>query len=202
VKRLATLLLVAFLAVPACSSADVGDAPAPAPSAPPDVSGVSYGPGATDEGLVTLLDARPVDSALELPIVTTPADRATLDAPTTFAFQPSATALRPRRPRAAARRVTRELAELFTLEGTAYAHGAPMNGEAFLLVFATSRDPHWLRVFLQGRSFAPSDAEWGRLAGAHESLSLTVTRAVFEEGRLTADGGPFVGPPIRFTIAP
>lgn len=162
---------------------------------------MSYGPGATDEGLLTLLDARPVDSALDVPIVTAPADRSALSAPITFDFRPSAAAMRSRRPGVAQRRPIIDLSDLFTLERTAFAHGAPMNGEAFLLVFSTSREPHWLRVFLQGRSYVPSDAEWGRLAGAHESLSLTVTRAVFEEGRLTPDGGPFVGQPIQFTIA-
>jgi len=194
------MLLLAVLAAPACSSAGAGDAP-PAPSGPPDLRGVSYWPGATDEGLLTLLDAQPVDSALDVPIVTTPAERSTLSAPTTFAFQPTAAAMRTRRPGVAARRPSFDLSDLFTLERTAHAHGAPMNGEAFLLVFSTSREPHWLRVFLQGRTFAPSSAEWGRLAGAHESLSLTVTRAVFEEGRLTTDGGPFVGAPFHFTIA-
>jgi hypothetical protein len=197
---LARLFPVAILAAAGCSSSGAGDAPDPAPTAPADIAGVSYGPGATDEGLITLLDARPVASALDLPVVTAPADRATLDAPITFAFRPSAAALRLRPPRGRVRRPALDLRELFTLERVAYAHGAPMNGEAFLLVFSTAREPHWLRVFLQGRSFTPSDAEWGRLAGAREPLSLTVTRAVFEEGRLTEDGGPFVGPAIEFTI--
>jgi hypothetical protein len=162
--------------------------------------GVSYGPGATDEGLLTLLGARPVASTLDMPIVTAPVDRAALSAPITFAFRPSAAALHRRPSRSEVRRPAFELGDLFVLERSAYAHGAPMNGEAFLLVFSTELEPRWLRVFLQGRSFTPSDAEWARLAGAHEPLSLVVTRAVFEEGRLTADGGPFVGPAIEFTI--
>lgn len=202
--RFGSLLAIALLAAPACSSGGVGDAPLPpsGPSAPPDVTGVSYWPGATDEGLLALLDAQPVESALDVPIVTAPADRSTLSVPITFAFRPTAAAMRTRRPGVAARRPTFDLSDLFTLERTAYAHGAPMNGEAFLLVFSTAREPHWLRVFLQGRDFTPSSAEWGRLAGARESLSLTVTRAVFEEGRLTPDGGPFVGEPVHFTITP
>src|SRR6185295_6993731 len=87
-----------------------------------------------------------------------------------------------------------------TLEGTAYAHGAAMNGDAFLLVFSTKSRGKLLRVFTQARAYAPTVAEWQRLVDAHEVVTLTVTRATFEEGRLTADGGPFVGKPLQFSI--
>jgi hypothetical protein len=75
-----------------------------------------------------------------------------------------------------------------------------MNGDAFFLVFATRDDPTLLRVFTRDTLYAPSVPAWESLADAPGTVTLSVTRATFEEGRLAADGGPFVSQPVHFTI--
>ncbi|HSU38083.1 MAG TPA: hypothetical protein VLJ38_00915 [Polyangiaceae bacterium] len=193
------LLLVAAPAVllGACSS----DTPEPAGSGAPlvdraDIADVIYRTGATDEGLLTLLNARPVSEPSAEPVVTAPAEAANLTPLTSFEYRAGTTALRRvRRARAWS------LDDFFALERTAFAHGAPMNGDAFLLAFSTSRAPKLLRVFTQDKSYAPTDDEWQRLAAAGEIITLTLTRGVFEQGRLIADGGPFVGKPLHFSAS-
>ncbi|HTQ05527.1 MAG TPA: hypothetical protein VMI54_16810 [Polyangiaceae bacterium] len=162
-----------------------------------DIVDVIYEPGTTDEGVLTLLGAPLVNEPSAEPVVTAPAEQAALSGPTTFAFRVGASARR--EPRRRLRRAL--LPEWLTLERSAYAHGAPMNGDAFLLVFSTPTDAKVLRVFTQDRSYAPSDDEWQRLAAESGLVSLTVTHAIFEQGRLTEDGGPFVGAPLHFTVS-
>lgn len=193
------LLLVAAPAVllGACSS----DTSEPAASGATlvdraDIADVIYRTGATDEGLLTLLNARPVSEPSAEPVVTAPAEAAHLTTLTSFEYRAGATALRRvRRARAWS------LADFFALERSAFAHGAPMNGDAFLLAFSTRRAPKLLRVFTQDKSYAPTDDEWQRLAAAGETITLTLTRASFEQGRLTADGGPFIGKPLHFSAS-
>jgi len=194
------LLLVATPAVlwSACSSdAPEPDAAGTTPVERGDISDVIYRPGTTDEGILTLLDAHPVSEPASEPVVTTPAEGTHLTELTTFEYRASATALRRvRAPRAHAW----SLPDFLTLERTAFAHGAPMNGDAFFVVFSTSRAPKLLRVFTQDKSYVPTDDEWQRLASAGETITLTLTRAIFEQGRLTSDGGPFVGKPLHFSV--
>ena len=162
-----------------------------------DIADVIYRTGATDEGILTLLNARRVSEPSAEPVVTTPAEAAHLTSPTTFEYRAGATALR----RAPARRARSwSLVDFFALERSALAHGAPMNGDAFFVAFSSSRTPKLLRVFTQDKSYVPTDDEWQRLAGAGETITLTLTRAIFEQGRITSDGGPFVGKPLRFTV--
>lgn len=194
------LLLVAAPAAlwSACSS----DAPAPETSGTTlvdhsEIADVIYRPGTTDEGILTLLNARPVNEPAAEPVVTAPAESTHLTAPTTFEYRAGATALRRARGR---RGHAWSFSDSFTLERSAFAHGAPMNGQAFFLVFSSSRAPKLLRVFTQDASYVPTDDEWQRLASAGETLTLTLTRAIFEQGRLTSDGGPFVGKPLHFSV--
>jgi hypothetical protein len=160
-----------------------------------DIADVIYRPGATDEGILTLLNARPVSDVAAAPVVTAPAPSARLTTPTTFEYRSGTASLL----RAPSRRAWR-LSDWFVLERSAFAHGAPMNGDAFFVAFATSREPKLLRVFTQERTYVPTDDEWQLLAGAGETISLTVTRGTFEQGRLTADGGPFVGQALHFSV--
>jgi hypothetical protein len=162
-----------------------------------DIADVIYRPGATDEGILTLLNADLVSEPSSEPVVTAPAEAAHLTSLTTFEYRSGATAFR-RGPRRRARAWS--LADCFVLERSAFAHGAPMNGDAFFVAFSSSRTPKLLRVFTQDKSYVPTDDEWQRLSGAGETIMLTVTRAIFEQGRITSDGGPFVGKPLRFTI--
>lgn len=195
------LLFVAAPAVlwSACSS----DGPEPSSPAATlvdraDIADIVYRPGATDEGVLTLLNARPVSEPSAEPVVTAPAEAANLTTLTSFEYRAGTTALRRERARRAR---AWSLGDFFALERSAFAHGAPMNGDAFLLAFSTSRAPKLLRVFTQDKSYAPTDDEWQRLATAGETITLTVTRGIFEQGRLTADGGPFVGKPLHFSAS-
>jgi hypothetical protein len=164
-----------------------------------DIVDVIYRPGATDEGILTLLNASVVDSPANEPVVTAPADAAALTTTTTFEYRVGTTAFG-----RAPRRRTRNwsLPAWLTLERNAFAHGAPMNGDAFFLVFSTSHAPKLLRVFTQDKSYVPSDDEWQRLAGAGETITLRIMRGIFEQGRLTTDGGPFASKPVHFSVAP
>lgn len=182
----------------ACSNGGVEPETHPGPSNAADVADVIYEPGTTDEGVLTLLDALPVSDPRNEPVVIAPSDQATLAERTVFTLAVGPSASRGHA-RPAAR--IRWIGDFLTLEGVAHAHGASMNGDAFLLVFSTKTHGKLLRVFTQERAYAPTVSEWQRLADAHEVVTLTVTRATFEAGRLTEDGGPFVGKPLRFTIA-
>ncbi len=171
---------------------------APATIGYDDIVDVIYRPGATDEGVLTLLNARTVKLASSEPVVTVPADASQLTTPATFTYLVGATALRALRPRA---EHARALPAWLVLERSAFAHGAPMNGDAFFLVFSTSHEPKLLRVFTQDKTYVPTDDEWQRLAAAGAPITLTLTRGIYEQGRLTSDGGPFVGKPVHFTVA-
>ena len=182
----------------ACSSPEPeAETSAPALVGRSDITDVIYRPGATDEGVLTLLNARPVELAASEPIVTAPAEAARLTLPTTFEYGVGATTFR--RARTRVKRAF-ALGDWFVLERSAFAHGAPMNGDAFFLVFSTSHDQKLLRVFTQDKSYVPTDDEWQRLAAAGDTITLTLTRGIFEQGRLTSDGGPFVGKAVHFSI--
>jgi hypothetical protein len=184
----------------ACSSGARSDAtPASAPSSVSraEIVDVIYEQGTNDEGVLTLLGAPAVSESSAEPVVTEPLDQAVLSAPETFAYRVGASARRERERRGPERRA---LPDWLTLERSAFAHGTPMNGDAFLLVFSTPSDPKVLRVFTQARSYVPSADEWRRLVEQSGFVTLTITHAIFEQGRLTEDGGPFVGQSVRFTI--
>ena len=48
-------------------------------------------------------------------------------------------------------------------EGTAYAHGTPVNGLAYLLTFSTSKNAKLVRVFTTKTSYQPSADAWNKL---------------------------------------
>jgi hypothetical protein len=186
-----------------CSSSG-GTAPDPEPTPPTpvgydDIADVIYRPGATDEGLLTLLNARAVTRTSAEPVITAPTEGAELAASMTFTYQAGATARR-RIQRGGARDWS--LPGWLTLERSAFAHGAPMNGDAFFVAFSTTGHPKFMRIFTQDMSYVPTDAEWQHLATAGDTITLTVTRAIYEENRLTEDGGPYVGKPLHFSVVP
>jgi hypothetical protein len=181
------------------------DPEADAPRAVPprgDISNVVYGTGTNDEGLLLLLDSPVVDSAVAEPVISDPPDQAVLRERSVFSYRARATSERARPARASTgRSVWRTwLDDLLVLERSAHAHGTPMNGDAYFLVFATRDDPALLRVFTRDTLYAPPVPAWESLADAQGTVTLSVTRATFEEGRLAADGGPFVSQPVHFTI--
>lgn len=196
------LLASAWLYSSACSSSSGGGN-----SEPIDVSDAIYVGEANDEGLVALLGAKTMEKPSSTPVITAPAEGEQPSGPIEFTYRIGAMS-RLRSPEKPSRFVApslRELSpslrELFAGERVANAHGAAMNGPAFLLTFSTAGNDKLLRVFTQETSYLPSDAEWQRLVAPAKAITLTVTVAIFDEGLIVRDGGPFVSAPLHFTPA-
>lgn len=98
-------------------------------------------------------------------------------------------------------RGARSLAELL-LSGVpaAYAHGTPMSGPGYLLVFSTSKDPKLLRVFTTGTEYTPNEAAWKKITTTGELVHVVITNAEFDQNRIAQDGGPYRGTEISFTF--
>jgi hypothetical protein len=81
--------------------------------------------------------------------------------------------------------------------------GAPGDMDmVHLLVFSTPSEPNLLRVFSTLGSYTPDAAAWQKLidAGTSSAITLSLTSATFSGDELTAEGGPFVGQELSFTI--
>lgn len=94
------------------------------------------------------------------------------------------------------------LSQLLGPPRAASAHGDPVNGPAFFLVFASKSDPKLVRVFTALTTYTPSQEAWDKLVAAGSELTLSITGAEFDNNRLADGGGPFQGPTTKFTIAP
>ncbi len=94
------------------------------------------------------------------------------------------------------------LLELIGPERAASAHGAPVNGTAYFVLFSTSRNEKLLRVFTSKTSYTPDDTAWGKLKSAGEPISAWILTGVFDSNDVASDGGPFRGPWISFTVKP
>lgn len=90
----------------------------------------------------------------------------------------------------------------FPFERPAFAHGAPVNGQAYLVTFSTASNPKLLRVFTTLTSYTPSAGAWSSLKSANAPIKASLRTAIFENNNVAADGGPFDGASITFTIAP
>ena len=200
-SRARFVALLDVLALLGCgSSPEQGSAPSARTAVTAaDIADVIYRPGTSDEGLLTLLNARTEDDARDAPAVTAPANHAVVNGPTEVVFSVGAPLTRRAPP---IERAPVRFDPWSLLEGTAHAHGPIMNGEAFFLAFESAGGKPLLRVFLQDRSYVPSGSEWRLLTGFTGPASIRLTRAVFEQGRLTEDGGPFAAPPVEVTLAP
>lgn len=173
-----------------------------------DLADVLYEGEATDEALVELLASTPVDDASQSASFLTPAAGATLDPATvqTFTWAVGGTALRiapvPAGSSRSARAAKRDVSWLERAAGVifdvreAHAHGAPVNGRAYLLVFSTASDAKLLRVFTTELQYVPDTAAWEKLSAAG-AVSVTITNAIFEQNRVAPEGGPFVGPALQ-----
>jgi len=201
-RSVLTLVASAALYSGACSSDD--DPVKPAGETPnEDLEGVVYLGGANDEGLEVLLDASVKPSPA--PVITSPEAGEVLEGPLTFGYHAGETAAldapAPRSETGSARgRFVTTLAELLGAERSAHAHGAPMNGEGYLLTFGSADEPELLRVFTDQTTYLPNAEEWQTLVDASGELTLTVTLGVFDEGRLAPGGGPFESAPLAFSI--
>jgi len=165
-----------------------------------DIADVVYRQGATDEGLLTLLNAPERRDAAGSPAITAPPDHAVLSQKTAFIYEVGPSARREPKRRSRLSTFGSEVVDALTWEREAFAHGAPMNGDAFFVSFEAADRSHPLRVFTQDSFYAPTPPEWQTLVSAGGTLTLSVTHAIFDQGRLTEDGGPFVGEPLVVSV--
>lgn len=84
----------------------------------------------------------------------------------------------------------------------AYAHGAPVNGTAYYVVFSTPDDDSLVRLFTSETSYQPDVAVWQKMVAAGAPIRCVITTAIFDNNLLAPDGGPFAGNAVTFTIAP
>lgn len=94
------------------------------------------------------------------------------------------------------------LRELLAAPRAAHAHGAPYSGTATFVELTAKDGATLLRVFTSAQKLTPSQAEWDAMAAAAQPITIELTSALFEENRVVADGGPFAGTVIDFTIVP
>lgn len=161
---------------------------------PEDLSDVIYEGGATDEALVALLAHTPVGGPDDGAKFVSPTDGASLPAASPYAFSWTAVVAR-----ATPTWPERALDLLLGGVRTAYAHGAPISGRAYFVVFQTPTNAKLLRVFTTNLAYTPDAAAWQRLVDAG-AFTVVIGDAIFDENKVAADGGPFVGPPISVSV--
>ncbi len=86
--------------------------------------------------------------------------------------------------------------------GTAKAHGAPVNGMAYLVEVSAAGSSPFLRVFTTQRNYTPAADVLTAMKGAEAPLSVRIVGAVFEDNRIPEGGGPFASESIRFAVSP
>jgi hypothetical protein len=169
---------------------------------------VIYEGNAVDEALIALLSATPKADASQAAVFDAPAAGAALPggAAPELSWQLGGAAQgRAPSPGAPARRAQGRWGALGELVGpirAARAHGEPINGRAYFLVFSTARREGVLRVFTSRLTYTPDAAAWEKLRSAGETITVTVLNAVFENNRVAPGGGPFEGEPLSFSIQP
>jgi hypothetical protein len=85
---------------------------------------------------------------------------------------------------------------------TAHAHGTPIDGRAYFLVFRTEENPRLLRVFTTRLDYTPSAEAWAKLSGEGGGpITVEITGAIFEQNRIPQDGGPWLGETLSFEFA-
>jgi len=85
---------------------------------------------------------------------------------------------------------------------SAHAHGAPFNGRATFLTFATADNPKLVRIFTSQTVFQPSVQTWAKFTAATGPITVTLLSADLEQNRVILDGGPIQGGSATFTVAP
>lgn len=195
-----SILVAGFSSVPGLIVSGCGTDPAAPAITTADVSDVIYEGLGTDEALIVMLAMQAQSKPAQSAVVDTPAAEMVLPSATapTFAWHIGEVARGPKQsfPRWAS--TLRSLVEV----REAHAHGAPVNGRGYFLVFSTAGAPKWLRVFTTDLTYTPDAAAWAKLNTAKGPITLTIMNAIFENNRVAQDGGPFMGPSVSFSIAP
>jgi hypothetical protein len=88
------------------------------------------------------------------------------------------------------------------LEGTALAHGTPLNGGGYFVVVSSKTNPKVARIFTSKTSYTPSAAVWTKLKAETGMLTVTVKAATFEDNKIPSAGGPYVSAPVTFSVKP
>lgn len=171
----------------ACGHSDESDPPAA------DLADVNFEEGASDEALEALL-AKPVATGKSVPVTVPAAKQVFPKSPVPlFTWGEAKTATLPVRKRVSPSR-------FFVFEREAWAHGTPMNGSGYFLVFK-SNSGNLARVFTGAKSYLPTADVWAKLVAAKD-VTLTITAGVFEDNALVAGSGPFVSATVPFTVTP
>lgn len=163
-----------------------------------DLSDVIYEGGATDEALVVMLGRATVGTEADGPGFSAPIEGATTPASPPLEFEWSAMVAR----RSPGGREESFLERAFSFllgEGEAFAHGAPISGRAYFVVFQTPDDPKLLRVFTTNLSYTPDAAAWEKLVSAGQ-FTARIGTAIFDENKIAEGGGPFVGKARSMTV--
>lgn len=158
-----------------------------------DLSDVIYEGGATDEALLVMLGHAIVGTETDGAAFAAPSEGAVMAASSPFEFKWSAMV---------ARRDESFVERAFSFllgEGEAYAHGAPISGRAYFVVFQTPTNPKLLRVFTTNLSYTPDDAAWQKLVSAGQ-FTARIGNAIFDENKVAEGGGPFVGAERMMTV--
>jgi hypothetical protein len=86
------------------------------------------------------------------------------------------------------------LLELFGKERSAEAHGPPLTGLGYLLLFSSEKDNDLLRVFTTKTTYTPGVGAMEILQGVEGPIQVWILTGAFDNNVLTPDGGPFRGP--------
>lgn len=92
------------------------------------------------------------------------------------------------------------LLDLFGKERAAEAHGTPLSGLGYLLLFSSEKNNDLLRVFTSKTSYTPGPGAMEILQGAEGLIQVWILTGVFDNNALTSDGGPFPGPWTSFEL--
>lgn len=160
--------------------------------------GTLYEGGTNDEALAALREASAKDEATG-PALTAPAPNAALPATPapTFTWSAGATALRARPSTPAPFLAPAPFGAI----RAAHAHGAPVNGRAYLLVLAGPTGTELAKVFTTQTSYTPDAATWERVRAGGATFTARVTGASFDNNLLVQSGGPVRGPATTFSVA-
>ena len=78
----------------------------------------------------------------------------------------------------------------------------PSSALASRVSSSTAANQQLHRVFTSDLTHTPSDAAWNAMIAAQSTITVTLIGGIFESNWLAADGGPFAGSSLQFTIAP
>ncbi|MCS6901906.1 MAG: hypothetical protein RMJ98_21560 [Myxococcales bacterium] len=163
-------------------------------AAPPviNIDDVRYEGGMTDEAVQSILGVPAIINDDKAPLASAPQEGAIVPPSPPFTFTWSASSVR-RAP----------LPSWMGPERSAFAHGTPYTGVAYILTFHTSLNPKLVRVATSKTSYTPDEAAWNDLKTAGCPITLTLTVARTENNNVVVGGGPYTSSKgITFTIGP